>query len=92
MIRISFAMHSPNALKVIVEDDGIGVVKSEQNIAKRESHLHLSMDMIRKRLEIIGKKMKVKTGMEISETYPGRSNPGTRVTLIIPFSRNEDGT
>lgn len=92
MIRISFAMHSPNALKVIVEDDGIGIVKSEQNIAKRSSHLHLSMEMIRKRLAIIGKKMGVETRMEISEASPGNPNPGTRVVLIIPFSRNENGT
>lgn len=90
MIRISFAMHSPNALKVIVEDDGIGIVKSEQNIAKRSSHLHLSMEMIRKRLAIIGKKMGVETRMEISEASPGNPIPGTRVVLIIPFYRNED--
>ena len=92
MIRIFFALHSSKAIKVVVEDDGIGIVQSEKNIAKKESHLHLSMEMIRKRLEIIGKKMGVETGMEISEATPGSPDPGTRVTLIIPFSRNENGT
>lgn len=92
MIWISFSIHSSKALKIIVEDNGIGIQQSEKNIAKKESHLHLSMEMIRKRLEIIGKKMKVETGMEISETSPGSLNPGTRVTLTVPFSRNENGT
>ena len=86
MIRILFSIHSSKSLKIIVEDNGIGVEQSEKYSTKRENHLHLSMDMIRKRLEIIGKKMKVETSMEISEAFPGSSNPGTRIVLIVPFT------
>jgi hypothetical protein len=86
MIRILFSMHSSKALKIIVEDNGIGVIQSERYKTKPENHLHLSMDMIRKRIEIIGKKMKVETAMDISEAFPGSPNPGTRIELVVPFS------
>ncbi|MCX6233592.1 MAG: histidine kinase [Bacteroidetes bacterium] len=86
LIRISFSMHSAKALKIIVEDNGIGIKQSERYSSKNESHLHLSMEMIRKRIEIIGKKMKVETSMDISETTPGSPNPGTRVVLVVPFT------
>jgi LytS/YehU family sensor histidine kinase len=86
MIRILFSIHSSKALKIIVEDNGIGVIQSERYKTKPENHLHLSMDMIRKRIEIIGKKMKVETSMEISDAFPGNPNPGTRIELVVPYS------
>ena len=89
LIRISFSFLSSNALNIIVEDNGIGIKQSARYSSKSEDHLHLTMDVVRKRLEIIGKKMKVKTSLDISEAFPGNLNPGTKVSLIVPFSRDE---
>ena len=92
MIRISFSMQSAKALNIIVEDNGVGIMQSKKYSTRTEDHLHLSMEMIRKRLEILGKKMKVKPGMVICEASPGNDNPGTRVVITMPFSKNENGT
>jgi two-component sensor histidine kinase len=89
MIRIFLAFHSTHALKVIIEDNGVGMKQSEKFTSKKEEHLHLSMEVIRKRLEIIGKKMKIETAMSVSEAFPGEPNPGTRVELILPFTYGE---
>jgi sensor histidine kinase YesM len=88
-IRILFFIHSIQSLKVIIEDNGVGMKQSEKFKSKKEEHLHLSMEVIRKRLEIIGKKMKIETAMSILEAFPGEPNPGTRVELILPFTYGE---
>jgi LytS/YehU family sensor histidine kinase len=85
-IRILFSMHSADSLKIIIEDNGIGIKQSANYSSTSETHLHLSMEIIRKRLEIIGKKMRVVTSVEITEAFPGNPNPGTRVTLVVPVS------
>lgn len=88
LIGISFSIVSSNTLNITIEDNGIGVKQSERYGSKGEEHLHLTMDVIRKRLEILGKKMKVETSMNITDAYPGNLNPGTRVVLAVPFSGN----
>ena len=85
-IRIFFSMHSADSLKIIIEDNGIGIKQSANYSSTSETHLHLSMEIIRKRLEIIGKKMRVVTSVEITEAFPDNPNPGTRVTLVVPVS------
>ncbi|NQV02582.1 MAG: histidine kinase [Bacteroidia bacterium] len=87
MIRISFAMHNPEALKITIEDNGIGIKQSSTFVSKSENHLHMGLEMTRKRLEIIGKKMNVKTSVEFSEAFPGSPNPGTRVVIVVPVGR-----
>lgn len=89
LIRISFSLHFSNALRIIIEDNGIGIKRSAKYSSKGEDHLHLTMDVIRKRLEILGKKMKAETSMDITEAFPDNLNPGTRVILIVPYSVNE---
>ena len=86
LIRISFSMHTSDSLKIIVEDNGIGIKKALTYSGRSENHLHLSMEIIRKRLEILGKKMKITTAVEISEAFPGEPNPGTRVEIVVPVS------
>ena len=89
MIRISFALHSPQAMKIIIEDNGIGIKQASAYASKSEDHLNMGMTMTRKRLEIIGKKMNVHTSIDISETSPGSPNPGMRVVLVVPFTYSE---
>lgn len=83
-IQIKFLMQDDKSLLVIVEDNGIGMKRSEDYSAKREKHHHLGMEMTRKRLEILGRKFSVKTFLNFSEMFPGTPNPGTRVELVVP--------
>ncbi len=88
-IVIKFLMQDDKSLTVIVEDNGIGMKRSETYSAKREKHLNLGMEMTRKRLEILGKKFSVNTCLKFSEMFPGNLNPGTRVEMVVPVSTSD---
>ena len=83
-INIKFQMKNEKSVTVIIEDNGIGIKRSEAYSTKQEKHLHLGMEMTRKRLELLGKKFSIKTAIEFFETYPGSANPGTKVVLVVP--------
>ncbi len=83
-INIKFQRHDEKSVTVIIEDNGIGIKRSEAYSTKQEKHFHLGMEMTRKRLELLGKKYSIKTAIEFFETYPGTANPGTRVVLVVP--------
>jgi len=86
MILISFVMHSPQAIRISIEDNGVGIKKAGTYSSRSENHLHMGMAMTRKRLEIIGKRMNIHTSVDISETSPGSNNPGTSVVIVVPVS------
>ena len=86
-ISIKFQKQDEKSLAITVEDNGIGIKRSEVYSAKREKHLHLGMEMTRKRLELLGKKFSIKTAIEFFESSPGSPNPGTRVELIVPVGQ-----
>ncbi|MBK6965173.1 MAG: histidine kinase [Bacteroidales bacterium] len=86
MIRISFAMQTPKALKISIEDNGVGTKQAGAYSSRGENHLHMGMAMTTKRLEIIGKRMNIPTSVTISETSPESLNPGTRVVILVPVS------
>jgi hypothetical protein len=85
-VSIQFSLQDEKSLTVIIRDNGIGIKKAQAFQAKSEKHLKLGMEMIRKRLELLGRKYSVKTRIEFSEANPGSENPGTVVVLVIPFS------
>ncbi len=85
-ISIIFSLQENHSLKVIITDNGIGIRKAQEYNTSGDKHLKLGMEMTRKRLELLGRKFSVKTRIEFSEAFPGHSNPGTTVVLIIPFS------
>jgi sensor histidine kinase YesM len=85
-ILIRFLMNNDKSLSVIVEDNGIGMNRSETYSAKQEKNRHLGMELTRKRLEILGKKFSINTSLKISELFPGNPNPGTRVELVVPVT------
>ncbi|MBE0648634.1 MAG: histidine kinase [Bacteroidales bacterium] len=89
MVSVYFQKESENSLKIIVEDNGIGMKKSAEYSTSNQDHLHLTLDLNRKRLELLGKKFNVATGIEFSEAFPDRQNPGTRVEIVVPFSYSE---
>ena len=85
-IHIMCSLHQEKSLQVIIEDNGVGIKKAATYNSKGEKHLHIGMEMTRKRLELLGRKYAVKTTIEFSEAFPGNPNPGTRVVIIIPIS------
>jgi sugar lactone lactonase YvrE len=90
MITISFSMVSDKAIRIVIEDNGVGINQSKAFKSDSPGHLHLSMEMTKKRIEILGKKYNVPTSLEVTEAFPSSSNPGTRVTIVLPVSYGED--
>lgn len=90
VLKISFRVHNSNSLKIIIEDNGIGMKKSLEYSAKSSQHHHLGMQIIKKRLVLLSKKYKTKTSIIYSASYPNHQNQGTRVELIMPFIYNTE--
>ncbi len=84
-IKISFSTYTSKSLKIVIEDNGIGMKKSMEYSDKTSQRQHLGMQIIKKRLELLSKKYKTETGIIYSECFPDHSNTGTKVELIMPF-------
>jgi anti-sigma regulatory factor (Ser/Thr protein kinase) len=89
-IRICFQSYKEKSLKIIIEDNGIGMEKAFEYSAKSTQRQHLGMQIIKKRLDLLSKKYKTETNIYYTECSPGLSNPGTRVEIILPFIYNID--
>jgi hypothetical protein len=85
IIKISFRAYNSKSLKVLIEDNGIGMKKSLEYSAKSSQQQHLGMQIIKKRLVLLSKKYRTETSIRYSECSPGQANPGTLVELILPF-------
>jgi len=85
IIKISFQVNKSKSLKIIIEDNGIGMNKSKEYSVKSAQHQHLGMQIIQKRLDLLSKKYKTETSINYSECAPGHKNPGTIVEIIMPF-------
>ena len=84
-IKISFRAHKSNSLKIVIEDNGIGMKKAFEYSAKSSQNQHLGMQIIKKRLDLLSKKYNTETSITYSEYSPDHNNPGTVVELILPF-------
>jgi len=90
LVSISFILFSDQLIKIVIEDNGIGVekaskaAKSNSNATKK--HLHLGMEMTKKRLQLLNQKYNVDAHLEITDVNPGTEYPGTRVSIYIPFN------
>lgn len=89
-LKISFHTYKPRSLKIIIEDNGIGMKKSYEYSAKSTQHQHLGMQIIKKRLDLLSKKYKTETSITYSSGSRDDNNPGTVVELILPFVYNVD--
>ena len=90
LIKISFRAYKPKSLKIIIEDNGIGMNRSSEYVAKGSHHQHLGMQIIEKRLHLLNKKYNTETSIKYSECHPSHPNPGTMVELILPFIYSVD--
>lgn len=85
-IQIVISMDSRAALTIVIEDNGIGMKNSGVYSQGSEKHLHMGMEMTRKRLKVIGRKFHVETSIKITEASPEKANPGTRVHIVVPIA------
>jgi hypothetical protein len=90
MISIRFILVDENTMKIIIEDNGIGLKKAEMLSVKDGNHLKMGMAVTRKRLDLLGIKYGILTGIEITEKFPGEENPGARVTLTFPYTTSAE--
>lgn len=86
MVSVYFQKEDEHAIKIIVEDNGIGLKKSALYSTNNQDHLGLTLDLNRKRLKLLGKKFNVVTRIRFSEAFPDRENPGTHVEIVVPYS------
>lgn len=84
-ITIIFQSYTPKSLKIIIEDNGIGLKKAFEYSAKSSQNQHLGMQIIKKRLDLLSKKYNTETSIKYSERSPGHNTPGTIVEVILPF-------
>lgn len=89
-ITISFHVYKPKSIKIIIEDNGIGMKKSMEYSSKDSRHQQLGMQIIEKRLYLLSKKYNTETRINYSECSPANENPGTVVEIIMPFLYNTD--
>ena len=86
LIVIKFNLLTENVIKIVIEDNGVGMEQSKDQSQKSRNHLHLGMQMTQKRLILLSKKFNIDAHMNYSELNPGTENVGTRVELFVPFS------
>jgi len=87
-VHIIFKPFSNNSLCLVIEDNGIGIEKAKQLNETRIKKQHLGVQIIQKRLQLLSKKYNTTTSIDFSELTPGTANPGTRVTIVMPFLTN----
>lgn len=84
-ICLSLNLKNEKSLRIVVEDNGIGLVNASKNSKNTDSHLKLGTSITSKRLDLLSKKYQTETRVVYSEQSPGAINPGTKVEIIVPF-------
>lgn len=72
-----------NALQIVITDNGIGIEKSKA-LRSGTKHNSKGMQLINERLEILSKLGKEPITLKIAAVNMYATNPGTKITLIIP--------
>lgn len=85
LISISFRRMDKKRMEIVVEDNGIGIERASAQSNQKDQHLKIGMNLTLKRLELIGRKMNVKTGISSSAACSSCPNPGTKVTIHVPY-------
>jgi two-component sensor histidine kinase len=85
-IQIRFDRINSRSLLIIIQDNGIGLKEGLVNTEKSSHKSGLGISITRKRLQLLGKKFGVETGIIISDADQEVSNPGTRIELKVPYT------
>jgi len=83
-IRIHFSYVDEKIILIVIEDNGIGFEKSKV-FSKSKDNMNMASSINNKRIQLLGEKYKVKTNLVIEELYPGKENPGARISLFVPI-------
>lgn len=82
-LHIHFAQNQHHELIITIADNGIGIEKSRQ-LRSGKTHSSKGMQLIKERLQLLGKLTGHTITLTIEAQYPGTENPGTLVTLRYP--------
>ncbi|MBS4061174.1 MAG: histidine kinase [Bacteroidetes bacterium] len=85
LINIFFTKFTDKTMRIVIEDNGIGTEQAALQTKRKDTHLQIGMNLTLKRLELIGKKLNVKTSITTSDIHPGNPYPGTKVEIIVPY-------
>ncbi|PKP51672.1 MAG: hypothetical protein CVT92_12150 [Bacteroidetes bacterium HGW-Bacteroidetes-1] len=85
LINIFFTKITDKTMRIVIEDNGIGTEQAALQTKRKDTHLQIGMNLTLKRLELIGKKLNVKTSITTSDIHPGKPFPGTKVEIIVPY-------
>nr|WP_320020825.1 histidine kinase [uncultured Draconibacterium sp.] len=83
-ITIRFIYVNEKSIRIVIEDNGIGFEKSKA-FSKTKNHLNMASNLTQKRIQLIGEKYHVKTQLSYEELYPGETNPGAKISLLVPI-------
>ena len=85
-IAISFQPHTSKSLVIRIEDNGIGMKQSNEDSNNDPHRKHLGMQIIKKRLYLLGKKYTTETSINYSGSSVAGINTGTLAVLVVPFT------
>jgi ligand-binding sensor domain-containing protein len=86
-VEVTYSIES-DKLTCIVEDDGIGRKRAEALKKKIDRKVSKGISIVTERLNIINKLQKSNFQILISDLYPGKEEPGTRVVINIPVKKS----
>jgi streptogramin lyase len=85
IIKIRLYLEFKEKLKCVIEDDGVGFKFSTANNFWNSNHKSRGIQIVRERLNIIGKSRNTNYAIDILDLFPDRSQTGTRVIVDIPY-------
>jgi ligand-binding sensor domain-containing protein len=89
-ISIYFSVANEQSIKIVIEDDGIGVENSKKQKTST-SHKSKGLTLIKDRLNLLQEKFKKPFSIKGLVPHPeNEKQPGNRVTIEIPFLYEDD--
>ena len=83
-IKVSFNCKDEKSITIIIEDNGVGINKTEA-FSKSGHNLNMGVSITERRLNLIGQKIGTNAGITYEELIPGTKYPGTKVILTVPI-------
>ncbi len=83
-IKILFKYVDSKCIKVIVEDNGIGM-DANKLFTKSGHGLNMGVALTKRRLRLIGQRQGVESKISVKNITPGALLPGTQIIIIVPI-------